>query len=269
MVFGFWNIHRNNLSKEVAALAHERALDVMILAEGSQEFESATETALLGIDPSFERWKYYSPLRFSIWSRVKCRPQPLQIDNPNRMEIWALDIHSQRFLLVIYHGLDLRNHEKTETNSEIQEVARKMREIAAEQGIERIVIVGDMNVNPFDDGLVGFHHFHATMDKGLAAKSRKFASTERMRFYNPMWNFLGDETAGPPGTYHRGPSGPVQLQWFMLDQVLISGPQAHWLSGVEIVTEVNGRSLQTSLGYPNKSISDHFPITFAIERPKE
>ena len=69
------------------------------------------------------------------------------------------------------------------------------------------MLVGDLNMNPFEDGLVKTTGLHSVMSK---SKAKEFSRVVQGRtypfFYNPMWNLLGDETQGPPGTYYYSSS---------------------------------------------------------------
>lgn len=49
-----------------------------------------------------------------------------------------------------------------------------------------------------------------------------------------MWSYLGDLSAGPPGTiYDRGGRGPYG--WSMLDQVILSHSVVDLFGGVQIL----------------------------------
>ncbi len=70
-------------------------------------------------------------------------------------------------------------------------------------GHERTLIVGDFNLNPFDDGMIFPSGFGAMMTKGLVRKTREAHDRYSGRFYNPIWARLGREVEGaPPGTYY-------------------------------------------------------------------
>jgi hypothetical protein len=88
-------------------------------------------------------------------------------------------------------------------------VAEQIHEAETQYVHTRTVVVGDMNMNPFEDGMCRSEGLHAVMCKHIARKEKRTVlGKERLFFYNPMWNFLGDETRGPPGTYYRS-KGPT------------------------------------------------------------
>src|SRR4051794_35563743 len=100
-------------------------------------------------------------------------------------------------------------------------VAQLIRECEELSGHTNSLIIGDLNMDPFEDGVVSSEGLHGVMDKNVAnERQRVVDGRSREYFYNPMWNFLGDETSGPPGTYfHRG--GALSRFWHTFDQVLL------------------------------------------------
>ncbi|MCP4213910.1 MAG: hypothetical protein GY765_04595 [bacterium] len=123
-------------------------------------------------------------------------------------------------------------------------------------------------MNPFEPGFVSTEGFHSVMDKRIARKvSRKVQGEERSFFYNPMWGRLGDESAGPPGTYYYSDSQYVCYFWNTFDQVLLRPGLVDLFSNdcLKVITEINGTSLIRENGTPNKSItSDHLPLLFRL-----
>ena len=101
--------------------------------------------------------------------------------------------------------------------------------------------------------------------------SRTVRGEEYRFFYNPMWNFLGDETGGAPGTYFYDKSHTVTHFWHMFDQVLIRPEIRHNLryDTLQIVDHDGQDSLITEAGRPDAAKSDHLPIAFTLELDSE
>ena len=130
------------------------------------------------------------------------------------------------------------------------------------------MLVGDLNMNPFEDGVVGANGLHAVMSRKIAERQKRTVqNTEYKFFYNPMWSLFGDATAGPPGTYYYHSAEHVVYFWNMFDQVLIRPELLERFNNLDlkIVHSTDTLSLLSNSGGPDdKNISDHLPIFFKI-----
>jgi endonuclease/exonuclease/phosphatase family metal-dependent hydrolase len=175
---------------------------------------------------------------------------------------------SEDFILVAAH-LSSRLYKNLESqNTMCIEFANDVRGVEERCGIDRTVVIGDMNTNPFDSGMVAAFGLHGMMSQEQTKKRiRKVGGREYPLFYNPMWSFMGDLSKGPPGTYHYERSEQVNYGWNMFDQVLVrpSMIPRFDFECLEIVTSVGEESLLTKRGIPDKSRSDHLPIVFGIK----
>ncbi|MGH9762816.1 MAG: hypothetical protein ACREAC_18495, partial [Blastocatellia bacterium] len=139
-----------------------------------------------------------------------------------------------RYLAVLRLGLPLRSEfllgaihfpsKKELTSGDQQSMASRIsaRLIENQVGHFRTVLVGDLNMNPFDAGMVSADGFHGVMTRQIAKRSARVVRGETFPFfYNPMWGQLGDITDGPPGTFYRTSSAFIEYFWQTFDQVLI------------------------------------------------
>ena len=77
-------------------------------------------------------------------------------------------------------------------------------------------------MNPFEDGMVSANGLHAVMSQGIAQRgSRTVQGKAYPFFYNPMWSYLGDASAGPPGTFYYENAQHKTFFWNMFDQILL------------------------------------------------
>ena len=171
-------------------------------------------------------------------------------------------------LLVVVHLASKLYRNETDQTALAGRVRVDIEEAEARRQHCRTVVVGDFNMNPFESGVVGSEAFHAVMCREVASKgSREVAGQERFFFYNPMWSLFGDRSVGPPGTYHYNSGAVDNYYWNMFDQVLLRpGLITRFIDeDLLIVTEVDGRSLLTARGLPDKNVgSDHLPIMFGL-----
>lgn len=120
------------------------------------------------------------------------------------------------------------------------------------------MIIGDLNMNPFEHGMIAADGIHGISDRRIAAKgTRQVGKKLRRYFYNPMWNHFGDGLPAPPGTYYYDSSSQVNHYWNIFDQVLI---RPELLDGfndenLKVVTEIDSTSLLKESGCPDRSNS--------------
>jgi hypothetical protein len=147
-------------------------------------------------------------------------------------------------------------------------LAEEVERAEAQVGHQQTVLVGDLNMNPFESGLVSAKGLHAVMSRDVAAKGYRMVQNKSYQFfYNPMWSFFGDASIGPPGTYYYSDSSHKIFFWNMFDQVLVRPSLLNFFSNEEVrILESDGvNSLLSSTGLPNAdAASDHLPIMFAI-----
>jgi hypothetical protein len=134
-------------------------------------------------------------------------------------------------------------------------------------GHQRTVLVGDLNMNPFDLGVVGAHALNAVMTRDLArGEGRVMAGRPYRFFYNPMWGCFGDRTPGPAGTYFYSASRPGNHFWHLFDQVLLRPALMDALAELRILEEDGQESLLTDRRRPRSSeVSDHLPVLFRLD----
>jgi len=268
MKFLYWNINKKPIEDLVVALAHEHELDIIILSE----CDFSLSKLLLLINEPVKR-KYSLPfsavpgpvilIRLPRKS-LKIRHDSHGVSVRNLIPPLGLDI-----LIVILH-LPSKLFYKEDDHALI---ATRLPEIIEEEekkiGHQRTIIVGDLNMNPFEPGVVGSEGLHAVMVRDIAKKKSRFVmDKERIFFYNPMWNHFGDAFSTPPGTYYYSSSTPVNYYWNMYDQILIRPDLLDYFddNNLKILTKAGTVDLLTPSGIPNKKIaSDHLPIMFFLD----
>jgi hypothetical protein len=138
---------------------------------------------------------------------------------------------------------------------------------------DRAVVVGDLNLNPFDDALLNVRGLNALADRRTVLRKdpRRFGrvQVEEFRlFYNPMWGHFGDSVP-PPGTYYYDQTNPeVDPLWNIFDQVLLRPALLDRFrsKNLKILTTDGTVSFVWSDGRPNGDVySDHLPIWFQLD----
>lgn len=263
LTFVFWNINRKPVANLIAALAHSTKADFIILAES--HYGSIELTEVLNSSEPVYKFHAIRPQRLTFFSKFESFHR-LRSES----DYFSIQHHNlpgrPDFLLAMVHLPSRLYSSDASQMLECQHLADKIREVERRTGHHRTVLLGDLNSNPFDPGVVGANALHGVMSRQIAQKlTRSVHGQEYPFFYNPMWNHFGDEN-GVPGTYFYSRSEHVNYFWNMFDQALIRPALFEFLpaKAVEIVTTVNSISLLSGNGRP-KNASDHLPIKLTLE----
>jgi hypothetical protein len=268
LTFLFWNLRGQNLGQSIARLVELYAVDILILAETN--VSSTSPGALMTLLKGF----YYSPdvdsPRVKIYNRFSSDFLPIAHSH-DRYSIRVLALpDGSEMMIVAAHLISLMNRRESSLDEEAKMMARAIRQLEADRGHSRTLLVGDLNLNPFSRGVVSARGLHGVMTKQTArGGERTVRRTPYPFFYNPMWSRFGDQEGRAPGTYYYRGSDHVCYFWNIFDQVLIRPSLLErWddtqleipaTDGVESL--LTGR--QNTLGGKNKS--DHLPLVFRLK----
>lgn len=265
--FLFWNLNRKPLQQIVANLVLHYEVDVLMLVECSIE-----PSVLLKTLNQHRRSEYhYAPgicKKVEIFTRY-----PRQFIEPiyeeDRLTIRNLKLPGAiDLLLAVTHFPSKLYWSDASQTAESIELANSIRLAEEQVGHFRTVLVGDLNMNPFEDGVVSANGLHGVMSRNIAEKgTRVVQRKEYPFFYNPMWGLFGDATPGPPGTYYHSRSEHKVFFWNIFDQILIRPDLLPLFSNedLEMVTSDGDTSFLSSQGVPDANIaSDHLPIFFRL-----
>ena len=131
---------------------------------------------------------------------------------------------------------------------------------------ESILIIGDFNVNPFDEAMIDFDGFSATNSVIARKKITNLKKTKEL-YYNPTWGLYSNNDF--PGTkYFKRPSGSSYdiLEHHFLDQVVISRKLLNRLTSQTIKT-IN-KSNNYIFREEGKNLiqeSDHLPLSYTLK----
>ncbi len=268
ITFLFWNIHRKDLSVSIVRLCRQHSVDILMLAE-NRIFPGTLLNALN--DTEEAEYHYLQDSRceklhiFARYSQQIIYP----LDATDRVSFRAVNIPSQsEFLLVAVHLPDKRNFSSSSQYAEAAQLSVRIRNVEAQQGHARTVVVGDLNMNPFDAGVIGASGLHAVMTRQIALRQERVVQSNTYPFfYNPMWGHLGDLHSGPPGTFYYEHAEHDVYFWNMFDQVLLRPTLLPMFQNDSLrILQTDGEvSLMTNAGRPSIATgSDHLPILFQL-----
>ena len=262
--FLFWNINRKPLQSLIAAIVEERDVDVVILAENTIPLVplltslNKDDRGTYTLAPSTNR-------RLHIFSRLPDRLIP-RLNDHGAISIRRVIPPVGRDIVLVGAHLPSKLYDKEVDQTLLCSRIRRLVETQEERvGHTRTLIIGDLNLNPFEPGAVAADGFHDVMSRRLAQKrSRTVDGEKRYFFYNPMWGRFGDATPGPPGTCYYGPTGQISFFWNMFDQVLVRPDLLACFrdEDVEVLTRAGSVSLLTegSEVPDRETASDHLPL---------
>ena len=170
--FLFWNMNGKRLESLVASLAAEHNAEIVVLAE----CEIPVEILLHHLNktcPAFQ----YSPrtLCEKIEVFTKFRAEFLKpLDEGKRYSIRRLALPAREEILVAVAHLPSKiNFSEASQKEECCLLAGRIRRVEEQEGHERTVLFGDLNVNPFESGVISTIGFHASMTRSVAAKGNR------------------------------------------------------------------------------------------------
>lgn len=266
--FLFWNLHLKDLQSRIATLVERYGVDVVVLAECA-----APDAVLANLDAvSGSRFAGSFTLldRLCVLSRREYALHTLEEEPAARVSMRQLILPSGVDLLLVAMHLPSKLHWSDASQAQnCPRLAESIRRQERWLGHSRTVILGDLNMNPFEPGVVSCHGFHATHSRRVAERqSRTVQGIEYPFFYNPMWGHFGDALDGPAGTYYDSGSEPVAYFWHMFDQVLLRPSLLSNFNREELrILDSDGlEPLTTKYGIPDTACgSDHLPIVFALD----
>ena len=281
ITFLFWNLQRGKGKRLGEALGRlgRQNIDVFAFAEcpAVEEVEarlnSEKDSKRFGVVPSEAgRVRFFSSLDDVAWF------EPFSDYVSNRFTALELRLPNVDSLLLIGAHLDSPDTMSLAGRAEwARRLAVDVRRIESDLGQERTILVGDLNMNPFDGGLVDASALHSVMTRQLTLAVKGHSSRDGYPpFYNPMWSCYGERATrdsvpahglGPAGTYFfSNTRDPANTFWNMYDQVLLRPSIMHNLVHLEIVDSDGESSLLTREGRPRSNLySDHLPVLFEVD----
>lgn len=276
MNFLFWNLQKDNSFFDVIyEMVKENSIGVAMFAEFPNGEQERLLRDLKKVNPSFRYLRSVVPAKVEVFS-ILPTSELITIRDEHRFTVKRYISRSlnRTFNLVLCHLISKTNDPDAESNQaeEVRYVVKAIGELEEAEGNCLTIVCGDLNMNPFEEGMVGSSCFNAVMDKTIAMSLRRTVNERDFKmFYNPMWGLLGDNGRSiVSGTYFYNPHRHVQYFWNMFDQVLIRPEVIPYFSDryLRILTGTKSMSLLTVNHTMRTIYSDHLPIKFAIKTKK-
>lgn len=283
MVIGFWNIGNNTALGDVLIdFVKENDIDILLLAE---RFKSKKNKRKCVADDVVVEFLKKSKSRLS--SNFEVVPNDdFRVAVLSNLDLSVFNLKSSLFTssrwsafhinipgiiqlnLFPVHFYSKVNWPEFSLALECVNFARDIVKVEDETNCTNSILIGDFNMSPFEQGLVASNGINALQDLEYVfskKKGREIDGSHYRYFYNPMWNFLGDNST-PYGTIYHRVAGHVSHEWHLYDQVILRPELKNYLkkNSVKIITEILGQSLLKQFNRPNDEMSDHLPIVIEL-----
>ncbi len=266
--FLFWNLQGKPVTENIVRLARRHDVDMLMFAE----FSLSPADLLSALNADGQGNYHYAPSpgcqKVHIFPRFADRFLPIA-EESNRVTIRRLILpNSPEVLLVVVHLVSKLRYSDASQTEEAKELARTVRDAEDRAGHQRTILCGDLNMNPFEAGLVEAGALNAAMTRGTAqARNRTIQGRIYPYFYNPMWGHFGDWTDTPPGTYYYAQADHLCYYWNIFDQVLIRPDLlGTWRGSSLAILDGDGQQeFRTASGKSAKEgLPDHLPLVFEL-----
>lgn len=264
--FLYWNANNNNISSYIVDACVEHKINVLIIAEHKN-----IDTGYL-IRKLKDNHLFFQVERIDRDSRIlllhNTKKQINIIKESKYYSAFSIKDNSGIYLLFALHLPSRYHQESSDLSMYASQVLREFEQLEGDRNTEKSIVVGDFNMNPFDDGMVSALSFNAVMCPIIAKKKpKRVLNEERKFYYNPMWHLMGNALNLCKGTFYY-PNETKSYYWYTYDQVIIRPDliDKFDINNLNVIDIINKSSLINKNSIPNKKmISDHLPIKFKIE----
>jgi hypothetical protein len=283
MTIAFWNINNNtDLADILIDFVKENDIDILFLAEAQKtkknKRKAKVDDILLDFIIKSKRQltdTYYiipnGDFRVKVISRLSPNVFKLKnkLINSSRWTAFYIDISGIiKINLFPVHFYSKVNWSESSLALECVNFSRDISLVEKDTNCLNSILIGDFNMNPFEHGMVASNGIHALQDLDYLAiekDGREIDGTLYKFFYNPMWNFLGDESV-PFGTIYHRTSGHVSQEWNIYDQVILRPELKDHITkkSTKIITTISGQKILKTYNRPDDKYSDHLPITLNL-----
>lgn len=272
--FLFWNLCRKRLEAVLRRLVVHYNVDVLILAECVIPQESMLAALNANGSGSFHRIPAVASRGLELYSRFDGSCFGDVVNEADHYLIRTLTVPDGiEIVLAMAHLASAMHKKPKELHSRCVGFGQSIRDAEKKVGNDRTLVVGDLNLNPFHDGMLDVRGLSALPDRRtvLRKHDRRFGKVNvevLPVFYNPMWSHFGDAVE-PAGTYYYDKSNPeVDPLWNIFDQVLLRPALLERFQNkdLKILTRIDTESFIIDDGRPNGRVySDHLPIWFQLD----
>lgn len=259
----FWNLYKHQNVKIIKELLNERNVDVAFFCEYT---ENGMDNLINELKGKYYWSKGYGGCgRVTAFVRNGCNGVVRR--EHSRFVVYNVCDGNENYVIAAVHLQDRMNHTTAKRIDTAKAVLNYVNEQKRKLHIDKIVIIGDFNANPFDEELIAIVSFNSVLFKSVMKKEEIKSEGVKYRYlYNPILQFIRDDD-GKRGSYYYS-SGDAPLYWNCFDQVLMNKRAMTEFVTMEYITRTVSTDLQAQKG-PNKKYSDHYPLFVTFQKGEE
>lgn len=262
--------------QELAQSSIENGTDVIILAEAENLDTPYLIRQLARVDKKFEK-KALVPQNKGIMLLANIEIKVSVYKEEKHYSAYKIHDKNHNYLLIALHltsAMFKDESARAQRAGILNNIINKLEESCNDEAFKanensyHTIIVGDFNLQPFSNGIIGAYGFNAVMDAQKAEKISRTLDGQQVKFYyNPIWHLMGNQN-GVPGTYYTDTDQEDKsFYWYTFDQVLLRPALIKYFVWDEfvIIDHVGTKSLVQSGKIHKEKYSDHLPIKFEIK----
>lgn len=296
MKFLYWNINNmpSPFENSLKKLVTDKEIDVLILSENKllSDEKILKETNFVSVDLKLNNniWKWinvyykknedYKITHHSEYTEINAEDDETENSFPkrnkqvNRIQVFKISGKIQDTYFACIHFPSKLYHDEITHLQLIPNYKEKIHSLTLNSN--RLFIVGDFNMNPFDYGMVEPLGFFAHNNRELVTTETQFKhGKNNIVYYNPSWTLLGDfvnkseykQNSRSGGSFFYKEKKSRCLYWYLIDQIIMrkSLIDEFVSEDLEIIEEdtLKDEIIKEKKKGDNKI--DHFPLKFSFE----
>ena len=149
----FWNMGHAPRVHILESLCHTHQIDLAVIAE-PPEWSESTDPACRQFLSKFSRHEGVGTQRLRLFHRSESHlaPETFYVDDSGRLVMTEFTWNEQRFNLAAAHLMSPLRTGLDDRNTEATIIASCLRHQEASRSNSRTILMGDLNLNPFDRG---------------------------------------------------------------------------------------------------------------------
>lgn len=265
MNFLFWNIRKNkNVFPILKDIFRTYDVDICLLAECPEDYQENADKVI------GDRYKFHKGIASGKITYIHKKNIIVEsIKDTDRASSKSVYVSQNRINVIGCHLKDKCNYTEVAQRSFASFFCEFINETEKQEHNYKTIVIGDFNMNPFEEAMTSVLYLNSVMDKNTAKKvTRTYIGKQYRYFYNPMWKVWGHFQNMPGGTiYYYKSHDPMLLYWNMFDQILIRPELLNSFcdSSLKIISYTENYNLLQKSGRINNNISDHLPIFFTLK----